>query len=103
VEEQARKKHKQRQAGLKAAETKGAGERSRAAKAAAWTRRYGKNDVANPFSRQNQPRAPASGPQKSEVTPTFRALRHPLLDRRLTSTGELDWQARERGCPNRTG
>lgn len=60
VDEQALKKHKQRQAGLKAAETKGAEERSRAAKAAAWTRRHGKDDAANPFSRENQPPALAS-------------------------------------------
>jgi hypothetical protein len=42
---------KLRDAALKAADTKGPSERSRAAKMAAWTRKYGKDDATNPFSR----------------------------------------------------
>ena len=45
--------HKHRQAGLKAALTKGPEERRRAAKMAAWTRKHGKDDARNPFSKQN--------------------------------------------------
>jgi hypothetical protein len=45
--------NKRRQAGLKAAETKGAEERSREAKAAAWTREHGKDDSKNPYSMEN--------------------------------------------------
>ena len=40
-------------AALKAADTKGPSERRRAAKMAAWTRKHGKDDAANPFSKQN--------------------------------------------------
>jgi predicted RNase H-like HicB family nuclease len=42
-----------RQAGLKAAHTKGPEERTRAAFMANWTRQHGKNDAKNPYSRQN--------------------------------------------------
>jgi predicted RNase H-like HicB family nuclease len=44
---------KHRQAGLKAAETKGPEERTRAAFMANWTRKHGKDDAKNPYSRQN--------------------------------------------------
>jgi hypothetical protein len=44
---------KRREAALKAVDTKGPSERSRAAKMAAWTRKHGKNDAVNPFSKQN--------------------------------------------------
>jgi hypothetical protein len=47
------RKRKQREAGLKAAETKGSDELRRAAKMAAWTRKHGKNDAANPYARAN--------------------------------------------------
>jgi hypothetical protein len=50
-----------RQAGLKAAETKGPSERSRAAKMAAWTRKHGKNDAENPFSKENASRRTSPG------------------------------------------
>ena len=42
-------------AGQKAAETKGRIERVREANMAAWTRKNGKNDALNTFSRQNIP------------------------------------------------
>ena len=38
---------------LKAAETKGPDERHREGLMAAWTRKYGKDDKANPYSKQN--------------------------------------------------
>lgn len=41
------------EAALKAVETKGPEERRREALMAAWTRKHGKNDSANPFSKQN--------------------------------------------------
>jgi len=44
---------KHRNAGLKAAETKGPEERTRAAQMAAWTRTNGKDDSRNPYSKQN--------------------------------------------------
>lgn len=44
----------EREAARKAVETKGPAELSRAALAAAWTRKHGKNDAANPYSRVNQ-------------------------------------------------
>jgi hypothetical protein len=47
------KKRKHRDAGLKAAATKGEEERKRAARMAAWTRKNGKNDKANPYSAEN--------------------------------------------------
>ena len=37
----------------KAADTKGAIERKRAARMANWTRKHGKDDAKNPHSRQN--------------------------------------------------
>jgi hypothetical protein len=40
-------------AALKAAETKGPDERRREALMAAWTRKHGKNDKANPYSKEN--------------------------------------------------
>jgi hypothetical protein len=46
-------KRRRRNAGLKAAETKGAEERKREALMAAWTRKNGKNDEANPYSKKN--------------------------------------------------
>jgi hypothetical protein len=45
-------KHRRRNAGLKAAETKGPDERKRAALMAAWTRKHGKNHAANPYSKE---------------------------------------------------
>ena len=50
-DDQQRNKH--RQAALKAALTKGLEERRREAKMAAWTRKHGKDDTRNPFSKQN--------------------------------------------------
>jgi hypothetical protein len=47
------KRLKHRQAGFQAALTKGLEERRRAAKMAAWTRKHGKDDARNPFSKQN--------------------------------------------------
>jgi hypothetical protein len=47
------KKHRQKQAAVKAADTKGQEERSRAARMASYTRKHGKNDAANPYSREN--------------------------------------------------
>jgi len=47
------KKRIQREAGRKAVETKGDAELSRAAKKAAWTRKYGKDDASNPYSKEN--------------------------------------------------
>ena len=44
---------KKRQAGLRASETKGKEEETRAANEAAWTKKNGKNPAANPHSRQN--------------------------------------------------
>ncbi len=44
-------KRRRRNAGLKAAESKGPDERRRAALMAAWTRKHGKNDAANPHSK----------------------------------------------------
>jgi hypothetical protein len=41
--------------GKKAAATKGRIERVREAKMAAWTRKNGKNDALNPYSKQNWP------------------------------------------------
>jgi len=45
------RKRRRRNAGLKAAETKGSEERKRGARMAAWMRKHGKNDAANPHSR----------------------------------------------------
>ena len=45
--------NKNRIAGLLAAETKGPEERNRAALMAAWTRKHGKNDALNPYSKEN--------------------------------------------------
>jgi hypothetical protein len=53
MDEVQRKKHKHRQAGLKAAETKGPEERRRAALMAAWSKKHGKGKPANPYSKQN--------------------------------------------------
>jgi hypothetical protein len=53
-EERRRKKLKHIAAGDKASETKGPAERSRAAKAAAWTKKHGKDDAQNPFARKTQ-------------------------------------------------
>ena len=47
------RKKKRADAAKKAAETKGAPERSRESKMANWTRRHGKNDAENPYSKQN--------------------------------------------------
>lgn len=47
------RKRRRRNAGLKAAETKGSEERKREALMAAWTRKNGKNDAANPYAKQN--------------------------------------------------
>ena len=47
------RKRRRHNAGLKAAETKGAEERKREALMAAWTRKNGKNDEANPYSKKN--------------------------------------------------
>jgi hypothetical protein len=47
------RKRRRRNAGLKAAETKGPEERKREALMAAWTRQNGKNDAVNPYSKQN--------------------------------------------------
>ena len=44
---------KNHEAGLKAARTKGREERSRAALMANWTRKHGKDDAKNPYSREN--------------------------------------------------
>jgi hypothetical protein len=52
-EEETATKMRRRNAGLKAAETKGREERKREGLMAAWTRRIGKNDAANPYSKQN--------------------------------------------------
>jgi hypothetical protein len=41
------------EAGFKAAETKGPEERRREALMARWTRKHGKNDAENPYSKQN--------------------------------------------------
>jgi hypothetical protein len=41
------------EAARKAVETKGPSDRRRAAKMAAWTRKHGKNDGVNPFSKTN--------------------------------------------------
>lgn len=51
-DDQARKKLKQRAAGHKASETKGPDERSRAANAAVWTKKNGKDDARNPYVRK---------------------------------------------------
>jgi len=48
------RKRRRRNAGLKAAETKGPDERRREALMAAWTRKNGKNDAVNPYSKQNR-------------------------------------------------
>jgi hypothetical protein len=45
------KKRRQREAGRKAVETKGESELSRAAKKAAWTRKHGKDDTLNPYTK----------------------------------------------------
>jgi hypothetical protein len=44
---------RRREAARKAVETKGPSERHRAAKMASWTRKHGKNDAMNPFSKAN--------------------------------------------------
>jgi hypothetical protein len=54
-EERRRKKLKRSAAGHKASETKGPEERSRAAKAAAWTQKHGRDDAKNPYARKPQP------------------------------------------------
>ena len=51
ISEHEDRKRRRRNAGLKAAETKGPEERKRAALMAAWTRKHGKNDAANPHSK----------------------------------------------------
>jgi hypothetical protein len=57
-EEDATKKMRRRNAGLKAAETKGPEERKREGLMAAWTRQHGKDDAANPYSKQNYHQSP---------------------------------------------
>jgi hypothetical protein len=47
------KKRRRRNAGYKAAETKGPEERKRAALMSAWTRKHGKNHAANPYSKKS--------------------------------------------------
>ena len=44
---------RRREAARKAVETKGPSERQRAAKMASWTRKHGKHDAMNPFSKAN--------------------------------------------------
>jgi hypothetical protein len=44
---------RRKEAAVKAAETKGEEERRREALMAAWTRKHGKDDTANPYSKQN--------------------------------------------------
>jgi hypothetical protein len=44
---------RRKEAARKAVETKGPSERRRAAKMASWTRKHGKNDALNPFSKAN--------------------------------------------------
>jgi hypothetical protein len=61
-------KRRRRNAALKAAETKGAEERKREALMAGWTRKNGKNDAANPYSKQNW-----HGPQEVRRTPALAA------------------------------
>jgi hypothetical protein len=51
--EQEELKRRRRNAGIKAAETKGPEERRREALMAAWTRLHGKNHAANPYSKEN--------------------------------------------------
>jgi uncharacterized protein YdaU (DUF1376 family) len=46
-------KRKHQAAGFKSAETKGPDEFSRAAKMAAWSRKHGKDNPANPYSKAN--------------------------------------------------
>jgi len=48
-----RKKRGYRKAGIEAAKSKGALERRREALMAAWTRKYGKDDLKNPWSKEN--------------------------------------------------
>lgn len=43
----------EREAAQKAVETKGEDELKRAGLMAAWTRKHGKNDKANPYSKEN--------------------------------------------------
>jgi hypothetical protein len=52
------RKRKQKEAGRKAVETKGEAELSRAANKAAWTRKHGKNDAQNPYTKENANPAP---------------------------------------------
>jgi hypothetical protein len=51
ISDQEDRRRQRRNAGLKAAETKGPEERKRAALMPAWTRKHGKNDAANPHSK----------------------------------------------------
>ena len=44
---------RRKEAAVKAVETKGPDERRREALMAAWTRKHGKNDAANPYSKAN--------------------------------------------------
>ena len=50
---------KRQEAARKAIETKGPSERHRAARMAAWTRKHGKNDATNPFSKADVKPAPS--------------------------------------------
>jgi hypothetical protein len=50
-------KRKHRAAGLRSAETKGPDGLSQAAKAAAWSRKHGKNNPANPYKKPPKTRA----------------------------------------------
>lgn len=53
IEEEAKRKQKAKVAAQKAAGTKGPAEHHRAAKMANWTRKHGKNDAENPYSKHN--------------------------------------------------
>lgn len=53
MDEEQKKRHKNRQAGLKSAETKGPEERRRAALMAAWSKKHGKGNPQNPYSKSN--------------------------------------------------
>jgi hypothetical protein len=55
-------KAREKEAALKSVETKGEDELKRAGLMAAWTRKHGKDDEANPYSKRNYQRG-GSGPK----------------------------------------
>lgn len=87
-----------REAGLKAAVTKGPEERARAALMAAWTRAHGKDDSKNPYSKQNctSPIVSPSAPTTEPSVPSARCVPGTLAAQELPHVPDETLQQIER-------